>query len=251
MTKTELREFESIGDLYGKKLNERGIQYADDFLKHTPSQIIEITGVDKERVEQWFNVLNLYRIPKVSVRDAELLFNININSIEELSHRQASRIYYKLKNLEEQTYFIILSLPTFSTIDEWIYFSKLMTMSIKHGLNIPLIRLSFSSLMNLERALELKKYHNFTIEDFMNKKQFVKNIRKRLKLSKNEYKDLQNIIEMLKIDGIDVNIVKKLFEIGIKNLEELKKANLDSILKDTIDTKSIEEIKNNLKEEYD
>jgi len=247
MTKTELREFGSIGDLYGKKLKDMGIQYVDDFFELTPSQIIEITGVDKERVEQWFNVLNLYSIPKVSVRDAELLFNVNVNSVEELSHRQASRIYYKLKNLEEHTYFIILTLPTFSTIDEWIYFSKLMTKNTKYGLNIPLISLSFSSLMNLERALELKKYNIFTIEDFMNKNQFVKNMRRRLKLSKNEYKDLLNIIEMLKIDGIDVNIVRKLLESGIKNLEKLNKAKIDSILKDTIDTKFIEEIKKNLK----
>ena len=249
MIKTELREFESIGDLYGKKLKEKGIQYVDDFFKQTPGQIIEITGADKEKVEQWFNVLDLYRIPKVSVRDAELLFNVNINSVEELSHRQASRIYYKLKTLEEQTYFIILTLPTFSTIDEWIYFSKLMTMNTKYGLNIPLISLSFSSVMNLERALELKKYRIFTIEDFITKKQFVKNIRRRLKLKKDEYNELLNIIEMLKIDGISVSIVKKLFELGIKNLEELNKEKIDSILKDTIDTKSIEEIKKNLKKE--
>lgn len=249
MIKTELREFESIGDLYGKKLKDKGIQYVDDFFKQTPGQIIEITGADKEKVKQWFNVLDLYRIPKVSVRDAELLFNVNINSVEELSHRQASRIYYKLRTLEEQTYFIILTFPTFSTIDEWIYFSKLMTMNTKYGLNIPLISLSFSSVMNLERALELKKYRIFTIEDFINKKQFVKNIRKRLKLKKDEYKELLNIIEMLKIDGISVNIVKKLFESGIKNLEELNKEKIDSILKDTINTKSIEEIKENLKRE--
>jgi len=249
MIRTELREFESIGDLYGKKLKDKGIQYVDDFFKQTPGQIIEITGADKQKVEQWFNVLDLYRIPKVSVRDAELLFNVNINSVEELSHRQASRIYYKLRALEEQTYFIILTFPTFSTIDEWIYFSKLMTMNTKYGLNIPLISLSFSSVMNLERALELKKYRIFTIEDFINKKQFVKNIRKRLKLKKDEYKELLNIIEMLKIDGISVNIVKKFFESGIKNLEELNKGKIDSILKDTIDTKSIEEIKKNLKRE--
>jgi hypothetical protein len=122
-----------------------------------------------------------------------------------------------------------------------------MTKNTKYGLNIPLISLSFSSLMNLERALELKKYNIFTIEDFMNKNQFVKNMRRRLKLSKNEYKDLLNIIEMLKIDGIDVNIVRKLLESGIKNLEKLNKAKIDSILKDTIDTKFIEEIKKNLK----
>ena len=87
--------------------------------------------ITEDEIEKWGEILDLFRIPKITPRVAEWLVNADINSVEELSHRDAMDIFYKLKTLDEKTYFIILNLPTLGEIDEWINFAKLMVLADK------------------------------------------------------------------------------------------------------------------------
>jgi NAD-dependent DNA ligase len=228
MADIDLSQFETIGDKYSKILKDKmKIDTVDDFYEHSLEEIVEKTEIESKRVQQFIDVLDLFRIPKLSIRNAELLYSANINSVEELSHRQASRIYYKLKQIDVESHLIILQLPSFAEISEWIYYSKLLSKRIKYGLNIPMILLP---IIGLDEATELKKFQIITVEDFRNRSRLVPGLRKKLGLSKDEFKDLNNIVKMLEIDGIDAYMAACLMEIGIKTIEDLNNTPLSEIM---------------------
>lgn len=216
-----LDQFESIGENYAKQLEAIGITTVDDFYNVPVDQIQAKTGIDPKRVQQWAEVLDLFRIPKLSSREAELLVYANVNSVRELSHRQAVRIYYKLKDIDEATYLIIIDLPTFRVIDEWIYYAKLLTKRIKTGLNIPLVKLP---MIPLGAAAEFQKYQIITVEEFQIKLPLVKGLRKKVDMTKKSWHAMIDFISLLEIDGIDVYFADVLTRAGILTATVLKNA---------------------------
>ncbi|MHA1731020.1 MAG: DUF4332 domain-containing protein [Promethearchaeota archaeon] len=212
MKNYELEQFESIGQEYAGRLASAGIHSVEDFFLHSLDEIEKFTKVGRKRVEQWRDCLDLFRIPKISPREAELLYHANVNSVKELSHRQAVRIYYKLKEIDEATYLIIIDLPTFRVIDEWIYYAKLLTMRIKTGLNVPLVKLP---VVTVEAAREFEKYQVFTVEELLVKTPLVKSLRKKVGMSKVEWSGLLGAVSLLEVDGIDVYFADILARAGI------------------------------------
>ena len=213
-----LSEFESIGENYAQILRKTmKIRSVDDFLQYTPQQIHEQGKIDLERVEQWANLIDLFRVPNLSARECELLYNSNINSVKELSHRQSLRIFYKLREIDSETRFIVLSFPTFAQIDEWIYFAKNMSKRIKFGLNIPLI---LFPMVTIDIASEMKKFSIFTAEDFMDKQDRIKNLAKKMHMKSSQYHLLLDMIEIVRVPGIDIFFAKLLqqAEFGTKKL---------------------------------
>ena len=183
--KTYLTQFETIGGAYAQKLqNKLKIRTVDDFLNHSIKEIHEKTEIDLDRLKEWLEVFDLYRIPNISPRQAELLRFANVNSVEELAHRQTIRIFYKLQEIDEKTFYIILQLPSFATIDNWIYYAKLMIKRMKTGANIPIILLP---MVNFELASNLKKFDIFTVEDFSNKKRNISRLRKKINVKRGHY----------------------------------------------------------------
>ena len=228
MVTNELEQFETIGHKYSKILKKKmNIDSVDDFYQYSLKEIVEKTEIETKRVQQFIDILDLFRIPKLSIRNAELLYYANINSVEELSHRQASRIYYKLKQIDVESHLIILQLPSFAEIGEWIYFAKILNKRIKFGLNIPMILLP---MIGLKQATEFKKYQIITVEDFVNRSKIISGLRNKLDLSKKNYKDLINFIEILKIDGVDAYMASCFFEAGFSSLILLKESSISEIM---------------------
>ena len=95
--------------------------------------------LDTMLIDKWVEIIDLFRIPTMSAKEAEMLQAININSIEELSHRDPVMILNRLRRLDEDTYFIILDFPSVQKIESWIYYAKLMTRNIIIGYAYPLI----------------------------------------------------------------------------------------------------------------
>lgn len=224
-----LSQFESVGFEYSKRLrNALKIKNVDDFLKYPIEFIHEKSGIEIKRLEQFSDLFDLYQIPNLTARETELLYYANINSVEELSHRQSIRIYYKLKNIDEETYFIILQLPTFAQIDEWIYFAKMLTKRIKFGLNIPIILFPMVSIRN---AIELKNYKIFTANDFIQKEPNIPKIWRHLgNMKKKEYKKLKRMIDFVKIAGVDIYLAKIFQAAKIKDVKEFRNLEAETIL---------------------
>ncbi len=227
-TKTNISQFECVGYEYAKKLrNTLKIKNVDDFLKYPIEFIHEKSGIEIKRLEQFSDLFDLYRVPNLTARETELLYYANVNSVTELSHRQAIRIYYKLKNIDEETYFIILQLPTFAKIDEWIYFAKMLTKRIKIGLNIPII---LFPMVSIRSASELKNYKIFTANDFIQKEPNIPKIWRLVNMKRREYKNLKRMIDFVKIAGVDLYFAKIFQEANIKDVNEFKELEADTIL---------------------
>src|SRR6056297_2402147 len=112
MVEYKIEEFECISQHHAEMLRAKlNIVLVDDFYKYSKSQILREIKVDEKTAEQWFSVLELFKIPKMTPRYAELLYYCNINSIPELAHREASRIYYKFQRLDKETFLILLHYP--------------------------------------------------------------------------------------------------------------------------------------------
>lgn len=220
MVKFTLGQFETIGPTYSKILAEKmDVKYVDDFFKFSIHEIVQKTQIDESRVQKFFEILELFKIPGMNIKNAELLNFININSIEELSHQEAMRIFYKLQELDKKTYLIVLELPTFSQINKWIYYAKVMTKRIKDGLNIPLILLP---MMNMDYVSELAKYNIITIEDFIYRSNLIRNLRFKTKIPKQVYESLIDFMSLVQIKGIDLYFAKIFYEAGIKNAKSLE-----------------------------
>ncbi|MHA1475140.1 MAG: DUF4332 domain-containing protein [Promethearchaeota archaeon] len=259
-TKTNISQFESVGYEYAKKLrNTLKIKNVDDFLKYPIEFIHEKSGIEIKRLEQFSDLFDLYRVPNLTARETELLYYANINSVTELSHRQAIRIYYKLKNIDEETYFIILQLPTFAKIDEWIYFAKMLTKRIKIGLNIPII---LFPMVSIRVASELKNYKIFTANDFIQKEPNIPKIWRNINMRRRDYKKLKRMIDFVKIVGVDIYFAKIFQEAKIKDVNEFKELEADAILEmvktiqnqeisciEELDLEMIQEIKKTILEE--
>ncbi|MHA1671425.1 MAG: DUF4332 domain-containing protein, partial [Promethearchaeota archaeon] len=210
-------------------------------------------------LEQFSDLFDLYRVPNLTARETELLYYANINSVTELSHRQAIRIYYKLKNIDEETYFIILQIPTFAKIDEWIYFAKMLTKRIKIGLNIPII---LFPMVSIRAASELKNYKIFTANDFIQKEPNIPKIWRNINMRRRDYKKLKRMIDFVKIVGVDIYFAKIFQEAKIKDVNEFKELEADAILEmvktiqnqeisciEELDLEMIQEIKKMILEE--
>lgn len=213
-----LAQFESIGEDYARQLRAIGIDSVDEFLAHAVDEIHQRTQIDATRVSQWRDVLDLFRVPKVSARDAELLVAANVNSVAELSHRQAVRIYYKLKEIDEASYLIITQLPTFRQIDEWIDFAKLLTKRVKRGLNVPLVKLPG---ITIDVASRFQLYQIWTVDDLVAKQALVPKLHKKVGLSKEAYATLLQLVTLLEIDGVDAYFATLLHAAGIHSREAL------------------------------
>ncbi|QEE14680.1 DUF4332 domain-containing protein [Promethearchaeum syntrophicum] len=226
--RTNISQFESVGYEYANKLKKTlKIKNVDDFVKYPIEFIHEKSGIEIKRLEQFSDLFDLFRVPNLSARETELLYNANINSVTELSHRQAIRIYYKLKNIDEETYFIILQLPTFAKIDEWIYFAKMLTKRIKIGLNIPII---LFPMVSIRSASELKNFKIFTANDFITKEPNIPKIWRMVDMKRRDYKKLKRMINFVKIPGVDIYFAKIFQEAKIKDVIEFKELEADAIL---------------------
>ena len=237
--KYKLEEFESIGTMYGSLLHSKfGIKYVDELRTLTKDQIQKELDVDPLIVEHWIDVLNLFKIPGINSRHAELLYQSDINTIIELSHRQAVRIFYKFRDIDEKTYYIILGYPSFRTIEEWINNAKLMTKRLKNSLSIPMIAVP---MMNVDKVTELDPYGIVSIGDFLRKQKMIKGMRKLVKMKRSEYKDLNNFLEIIQIPGVDMYFTKTFWEAGFHDRNAIFSATSESIFNAVKQIQDLEE----------
>lgn len=228
MVHHNLSEFESIGEKYAQILySTMKIKTVDDFERYSADEINNRTEIDIERIRQWKDLIDLFRVPNLGARECELLYFANINSVEELSHRQSLRIFYKLREIDEETRFIVLTFPSFAQIDDWIFFAKHMNKRIKYGLNVPII---LFPMVNLDVASEFKKFNIYTAEHLLEKVDQIKHLHRKVHLRRKDYHELLEMVEFIRIPGVDIKITNLLFKAGINSMKKFKEIPSDEIL---------------------
>ncbi|MBN2154097.1 MAG: DUF4332 domain-containing protein [Candidatus Lokiarchaeota archaeon] len=242
MVEFSLEQFETIGSFYGDILERKAnIKTVDDFLRETshgkdfkplleklkaPDKKRTRDGKDgeepevtEERLAEWSQVFDLFRIPRVSPRMAELLVHAGINSVRELSHRDPIQVWYKIKELDESSYFIVIKSPSLAEIESWVYYAKLMTRRIKYGYDVPLVELP---MMSVNWASELQKYRIWTVEDLEANYAIIPNLASRIGMKASVYEEMIGVCDLCKVDGIDIHVARLLAQAGIKSLQQLR-----------------------------
>ncbi|HME55278.1 MAG TPA: DUF4332 domain-containing protein [Candidatus Lokiarchaeia archaeon] len=253
MVKFKFDAFDDIGPFYGPILKKTAnLETVDDFLRETNygadyapllAKLNATVGkqskhareekkrdheeIDEEKLVRWGRIFDLFRVPRVSPRIAELLVAADINSARELSYLDPAQVLHKMQGVDEDTYFIIIEEPSITDVERWIHYAKLLTRRKKFGLDIPLVNVV--PMMTLEIASELQKYKIWTIEDLDENISLIPSLYSRIGMPRGDYMSMLGVCDLCRVDGIDIIIARMLYLAGIKSLKAFRDASLDDL----------------------
>lgn len=99
-------DIEGVGEVYAKKLNDAGIETAEEYLEicATPKgrkDLAEKSGISGALILKWANHTDLFRVPGIGPQFAELLEAAGVDTVKELRHRNAASLASKLEEVNE------------------------------------------------------------------------------------------------------------------------------------------------------
>jgi predicted flap endonuclease-1-like 5' DNA nuclease len=125
-----LTNIEGIGPVYAGKLFEIGIVTTEGLLSKgsTPEgrkEIVAKTGIDHERILDWVNRADLFRIKGVAEEYSDLLEASGVDTVPELAQRNPVNLLNKMTevNLEKK---LVRRLPTQNEVSRWIDHARVL-----------------------------------------------------------------------------------------------------------------------------
>jgi predicted flap endonuclease-1-like 5' DNA nuclease len=125
---TSLISIEGIGAVYNAKLQDAGVRTVEALLERgaTPKgrkELAELTGAGDERILDWVNRADLYRIKGVGEEYSDLLERAGVDTVVELSQRNPENLYAKMHevNIEKK---LVRRLPTQAQVRDWVRQAK-------------------------------------------------------------------------------------------------------------------------------
>ncbi|MGC9333451.1 MAG: DUF4332 domain-containing protein [Anaerolineae bacterium] len=125
---TKLITIEGIGPVYEQKLQEVGVKTVEALLERgaTPQgrkELAEGTGIGDERILDWVNRADLFRIKGVGEEYSDLLEASGVDTVVELARRNAENLYAKMTEVNAEKE-LVRRLPTLSQVSNWIEQAK-------------------------------------------------------------------------------------------------------------------------------
>lgn len=125
-----LKQIEGIGEAYAAKLFEIGLVTTEALLNKgaTPEgrKAIEVqTGIPHEKILDWVNRADLFRIKGVAEEYSDLLEAAGVDTVPELAQRNPVNLLNKLTeiNTEKQ---LVRRLPTQREVSNWVDHAKVL-----------------------------------------------------------------------------------------------------------------------------
>jgi predicted flap endonuclease-1-like 5' DNA nuclease len=125
-----LKQIEGIGEAYAAKLFDIGLVTTEALLAKgaTPEGRKEIevqTGIPHEKILDWVNRADLFRIKGVAEEYSDLLEASGVDSVPELARRNAVNLLNKMTevNTEKQ---LVRRLPTQREVSNWVEHAKVL-----------------------------------------------------------------------------------------------------------------------------
>jgi uncharacterized membrane protein HdeD (DUF308 family)/predicted flap endonuclease-1-like 5' DNA nuclease len=133
---SDLEYIEGVGPAYAKQLMDAGINTPAELLEKgaTPQgrkEIIESTGISRKLILTWINHTDLYRIRGVGSEYAELLEAAGVDTVVELSHRNASNLHAKMVEVNEKKH-LVRRTPSESQVESWVGQAKELPRKISY-----------------------------------------------------------------------------------------------------------------------
>ncbi len=125
---SKISEIEGIGPVYGEKLAAAGVDTIDKLLSAgaKPSgrrEIAKATGIPEQKILQWVNHADLFRIKGIGSEYADLLEIAGVNTVVQLARRNPDNLHAKLEEVNSQKK-LVRKLPTASQVAGWIEQAK-------------------------------------------------------------------------------------------------------------------------------
>jgi hypothetical protein len=100
-------DIEGVGEAYAAKLNDAGIETAEEFLEmcKTPAgrkSLGEKTDISSKLILKWANHTDLFRVPGIGPQFAELLEAAGVDTVKELRHRNSEALTAKLEEVNAE-----------------------------------------------------------------------------------------------------------------------------------------------------
>lgn len=126
----KLKQIEGIGDVYAARLFDIGLVTTDALLNKgaTPAgrkEIAEKTGIPHEKILDWVNRADLFRIKGVAEEYSDLLEEAGVDTVPELAQRNAVNLLSKLIEVNEAKH-LVRRLPTQREVSNWIEHAKVL-----------------------------------------------------------------------------------------------------------------------------
>jgi predicted flap endonuclease-1-like 5' DNA nuclease len=124
----KILDIEGIGPTYAKKLANAGITSTDALLDAgaTPTgreELSEKTGIAESLILEWVNLSDLFRIKGVGEEYSDLLEEAGVDTVVELSRRNAENLHAKILEVNEARQ-LVRRPPPLSQVQSWIEQAK-------------------------------------------------------------------------------------------------------------------------------
>lgn len=219
-------EIEGIGKKYAGKLGRAGYTEVEDLSKLTWEQINELaakTKISSKRIDKWQEQADLIKLKGIGPENAEVLNKIGIDSVKELSHRNAKNTLDKIKAFDKRRPNVIRKLPTLNQLQGWIKLAKDIYEDKKLK-KTPKMDLIDIEGIGIKYARTLGKVGLTKVEDLLPlTTKSKKEISTKTKISTKMIDKWQEHADLMRIIGIGPEYSDALNQMGIDSVKELAK----------------------------
>jgi len=132
----KLLDIEGIGPVYAEKLENQGIHTTEELLKRgaTPTgrhNLSESSGITETLVLEWVNHADLCRINGIGSEYADLLEEAGVDTVPELSHRNAANLAEAMTKLNEAKN-LVRRIPSQTEVAHWIDEAKTLPRAVSY-----------------------------------------------------------------------------------------------------------------------
>ncbi|MFX1296431.1 MAG: DUF4332 domain-containing protein [Promethearchaeota archaeon] len=123
-------DIEGIGGKFAKKLEKIGVKTTEDLRKASMVEMSELTDISTKLLYKWQCMADLFRVRRAAEEYSEVLFELGIETVKELSKKEASSLHAEVKEFTEEAskkpgwQGDIRKAPSLKDVEKWITSAK-------------------------------------------------------------------------------------------------------------------------------
>lgn len=131
-----LEALEGVGKKFGEALRRAGVRTVEELLDRAGDvagrrSLASATGVNEKRILKYVNMADLFRINGVASQYAELLENAGVDTVRELSRRNAGNLTKEMANVNNEKH-LVRRAPSTVVVEGWVSQAKKLPAKITY-----------------------------------------------------------------------------------------------------------------------
>jgi len=127
---------EGIGHTYATKLRKARVRTTEALLKNGATrrgraQLAEVTGLSEQRILEWVNRADLFRVKGVGEEYSDLLESAGVDTVKELRRRNPANLLAAMIEINTAKR-LVRRLPTESMVARWVEHAKTLEPMVRH-----------------------------------------------------------------------------------------------------------------------